>query len=450
MIMSGLHNLDLCNNAKTSVRFTSNKQSKDNVLKQDNIPVAMIIDDKINKVVDVDGDNIPDVSHLTMCRKMAQAEVGSLRVIAIKIPTNEAYSIEIDKLAEKINEAADLIDKGQKVDAVSISISKDMKLSLIGDLMDKKIDSCNVINHKEEMRDWMFNPKIALKMSAIMEIQSPGSTAKLNEEFLKVSKVIKAIERITCSDKKIPVFLSAGNSGEEYFNLYSLARNVQTIGATDYNGNLAPFSADNTLMTEFQQGIFNVTPIKNKNNIIQGFDLLGKGKITIPVYMTSGNKSEVSDYTNKPSSSIVANDNDYEELVEMLNRVELIKREKDIDDYTVGICFDEDKVDKGQNKKVFPITLVKNLFPESNDALDQIKDEGEYVNATFTRAFKLKDDELVYDPDGSGRQSVGKVWGTSFSAPLAMAKYIKNKTKNISFSGFFHQKGNKKSCDLIG
>lgn len=372
-----------------------------------------------------------------MCRKIAQDEANGLKVIAIEIPSQKAYSIEIEKLAEKINQAADLIDKGENVDAVSISISKDVKISLLADFMNIKFDSANIHKYKEQIREWLLNPKISTKVSGIMEYQQPGSTTAMTKDFLKVAQVIKAIERISNSGKNIPVFLSAGNEGEEFLNLFSLAKNVKAIGATDYNGNLADFSADNTLMSDFEQGIFNVSTVYNKNHKLAGYDITGNGRITIPKYMTSGKKSEVVDYTNNPSASVIANEQDYQEMIEMLNRVELIKRQKHIDDYTVGVCFDEQKQEFGENKKVFPASLLKTFMPDSTADIEKLEKEGNFINATATRAFKLKNGKLVYDPDGSGRESIGKIWGTSFAAPFAMAKYIKNKTKTLSFTSMF-------------
>src|SRR5699024_6942913 len=89
----------------------------------------------------------------------------------------------------------------------------------------------------------------------------------------------KALERL--SAKGVKIYISAGNKGKNYLNLYTLADNVNVVGATNSYGTAkTKFSNNNSLVNRWFKGVFSVKKIKDKDGQT-GFDINEDGKIDI-------------------------------------------------------------------------------------------------------------------------------------------------------------------------
>ncbi|MEI7473820.1 MAG: hypothetical protein WCK67_03495 [bacterium] len=89
---------------------------------------------------------------------------------------------------------------------------------------------------------------------------------KLNEIRLK-SRIFENIQKFNELSKKVPVYFAAGNSGPDYFDLYSLS-NVISMGVLDNSGQEAAYSASNDLISEFDSVNISVYTCMNKDGSI--------------------------------------------------------------------------------------------------------------------------------------------------------------------------------------
>ena len=75
------------------------------------------------------------------------------------------------------------------------------------------------------------------------------------------------------ASKGVKIYVSAGNKGKDYLNLYTLADRVNVIGASNKYGIVkADFSCDNALVTRWSKGVFDIKKVKDTNGHA-GFDI---------------------------------------------------------------------------------------------------------------------------------------------------------------------------------
>ena len=75
------------------------------------------------------------------------------------------------------------------------------------------------------------------------------------------------------NEKGVKIYVSAGNKGKDYLNLYTLADRVNVIGASNKYGVVkAGFSCDNALVTRWSKGVFDIKKVKDTNGHA-GFDI---------------------------------------------------------------------------------------------------------------------------------------------------------------------------------
>ena len=95
--------------------------------------------------------------------------------------------------------------------------------------------------------------------------------------FLPMRDAIQAIEEVSQTGTK--VYVSAGNQGSNYFNIYGLAKGTIVVKALDENG--IPISRfSHLLATASALGSYRMTKIMGDNGI--GFDIDNDGRIDIP------------------------------------------------------------------------------------------------------------------------------------------------------------------------
>lgn len=159
--------------------------------------------------------------------------------------------ISSQSIISSLKRICNLNKHGQKIDAVNMSFGCELPL--------------DALSHSDGM----------LTRSKFKNIISDARKDPYFKEQLK--------EVGHLSKEGTQVFVSAGNDGPEYLNLTSLGKGAHVVGATDSKGDFAYFSETNPAVTEYNQGMFNVSPVKNKYGELQGYDITGSKKPEIPV-----------------------------------------------------------------------------------------------------------------------------------------------------------------------
>lgn len=379
-----------------------------------------IVDNFDKKVIDIDGDNVSDLSHGEVTKRIAQSADAEAKILKFQInyDENNPLSFDLSSPIKKLNEVSDLIKQGEPIEAVNLSLKQDFDVLLLSELSKHEITADNLGDKREALRAWLDDPKISTKHKVIMESNHAGAYNALMDELSSAKKVVDAIESIT--EKGVPVYISAGNDGNKTLNLFTLAKGSVSVGGTNATGDKMPFSPQHSLIKNYSQAIYNISPIK-KDGELEGFDISGSGKAEVLLDEVSGGTPMVKPYQNKKISDALASEADFNTMVTILNNAVLIRKIKSITDQQVREGINESIFEQRNKQAVFPINLVKSLYGLSDYETEGLKAKGTLVNPQLNLVFRMgEDDKLVYDPDNSGREAVNEIWGTSFASPKAM------------------------------
>lgn len=412
-------------------------------------PTVALVEKFDGKVVDIDGDNIPDLSHGDLLFRMSRSiyPEASIKKYAINSTSADPYEFDVDTLCLQLNKLSKDIAKGEKISAVNLSLSKDIDIDFLRNCSNISITRENLSDKRAELRNWFKNPKLSLQAKTLINYKSKNnkSSENIEEEFRKINNVLESIESIT--RKGVPVYTAAGNKGPEFINIFNIANGVIPVGANNTRGEILGLSGNNSLVNRYEQGIYNVSEIQEKSGKTIGYDITGSGKTEVKNSEVSGQSPAVKPYLNKNIKDVMANDEDYLSLIGMTNSTLLIKKirnmptydldpeqarlaksVKDVTNYDIGVFFDQDAMSRKSTKVLFPINGIANIYKLPSDKVAELKSKGNYVNASLNLAFKInKAGTVIYDPDKSGRQAINEINGTSLSVIKAWAKDLKNK-----------------------
>lgn len=230
------------------------KQSKDyqNTLKFDkNIsPKIAVIDEYKRRVVRVDWDKKPDMIHGEAVETFIRAGLPNADITR--------FDTNLDEVSVK-RALDEILNSEQQYDAINLSKSSDIKIDDLSSLIGYKVTAKSLKQDKDIIKERFF--------------------ASPYKEAQDIKAIIKKMELL--ASKGVKIYVSAGNKGKDYLNLYTLANNVNVIGATNkYGVTKAPFSCDNSLITRWSKGVFNINKIKDSTGN-SGFDINEDGRADI-------------------------------------------------------------------------------------------------------------------------------------------------------------------------
>lgn len=222
----------------------------------------VIVDNYKTKTMDIDADAIADLSHGEVVEKMLLSKHPDAKIIRYDVAGGKK---ELDGDTKKIEDAFDdiskRIDSGEKIDGVNFSFADNKKISTISKCVKGQICNDN-ISEKES----------TVKSSIYSKLNSP-------------SEAIESIEKVT--SKNVPVYMSAGNDGPEYYNMFGLAKGVTQVGALNAKGEKSRYSSNNSDVQKWAQGDFEVSFLKNDSGKIIGYDYTGDGKMDLSADQSS-------------------------------------------------------------------------------------------------------------------------------------------------------------------
>ncbi len=105
---------------------------------------------------------------------------------------------------------------------------------------------------------------------AIRNFADNDETKNIFADIEDTSEIIDTINKL--SNAGIKVFISAGNGGDESFNIVLLAKSVEGVGSLDENGRLSDFSSSRKgdLTRHFEQGEYTIKAVKDGINYTGG------------------------------------------------------------------------------------------------------------------------------------------------------------------------------------
>jgi len=234
-------------------------------------PTIAVFDTYGEKVVPIDPyDVMPDIAHGKAVESFIKCKCPAVDIkrYGKLIPTASQ-----DENGNIFNESfkllADSINKGEKIDAVNLSIGNEIEIKSLAKITELPLTRENLIEYKEKVREWFKK-------------NNSKKGKQINEQFT-------SIEQITA--KGVPVFVSAGNDGKKSVSLISFAKGVTTVGALEADGkSKTSYSVDNALVNKWEIGDYDINKVKNSNGE-EGYDINGDNKPEILAKDTSSIKS---------------------------------------------------------------------------------------------------------------------------------------------------------------
>lgn len=208
-----------------------------------------IVDNFSSKIVDVDGDNIPDLSHGEVVERYLKAENPAVIITRFQIDIDtKSGNIDNASLIKALGDVKKQIDSGEKFDGVNMSLAYEIDLDTLKDL-----SPANITKAEPVLRERLFN-----------------SSKKLNKDQQELKTRIEAIESITQSD--VPVYIAAGNNSVHSYNTLGLAKGTTQVGALGICGDT--LYARNSDVQYYEQGEYIVGPsFEGDSEVVTGYDI---------------------------------------------------------------------------------------------------------------------------------------------------------------------------------
>ena len=384
--------------------------------------------------IDINGDGLPDpgIQHGYLVKRVLE---GTCRGKLIQVDLFERELISCIKPGEVITpedlagkvfdlyqegdtKALAVVEELERIRAsnglytiVNLSLGNSREFNSLEDVIEKtgmrEITNENIAEYRERLVDWLSSQKYPFYQSWY--------------------KAVIALERVIASGTE--GFVAGMNGGENCFNILTLAKGVQAIGATDANGNITHYSPKHSLITSYEQGTYSVTEIFDDNKLL-GYSVLGDGHVDIPKELTSSGIPFVNKLCGRKAKEIVSSDFSeiHANVVYLREALLGAVRQKisEMDKRFSGGAPPEGDVEKIMREYFFLLMYLKPRLEASNSKY--------VVFSTFDIAlssgqtcFFLDEDvsgRIIYNPDGSGRAAIGLVEGTSFATPRVGGKRL--------------------------
>lgn len=219
-------------------------------------PKIALIDEFRYNAVKVDWDNKPDMIHGEAVETFIKAGLPNAEITR--------FDTNLDDMS--LNKAlGEILNSDTKFDAINISKSSYVKIDDLAEITGVKVTAQSLKKDKDLIKEKLF------------------ASSYKDTEVIK--DIIKKLEYL--ASKGVKIYISAGNKGKDYLNLYTLADNVNVIGATNKYGVLkTDFSCNNSLVTKWNKGVYCVHRIKSPDGQ-KGFDINEDGKIDISLNKTT-------------------------------------------------------------------------------------------------------------------------------------------------------------------
>ncbi len=405
----------------------------------DRSPVFAVVDN-------FDSDNvIAKSSHGEVIEAIIKSLCPGSNVRREPVPILKNGKVATAEVISKIEGLQRAIKQGQQIDGVNLSVGSSLNYGDKSELLQKQtVQNASGSKHLSatKLLKKEVNPENLVDYKAELRGQLPMLDQKL----------MKAIEGVTALG--VPVYLAAGNDGVNYFSPTSFANGAVVVGATDAKGHKQSYSADNSLVSEWAQGTYNVEAIKDDRGKVLGFNLTGGNDVQIPSEENSFEEQLKKDLEiiDVLDIDIDKNDQFFDESGNLLDYISkkygdsaerknlknmLHERLSDLNKHILGFdssdlrikiqkaILREQELGKELRNRVFIDKYIEKLI--GLEFLKYVKFEEKAKQDKNTKFDKNTD--LFFDFDNSGRHASTFIVGTSFAAPTALAEEYNKKHK---------------------
>lgn len=245
----------------TDNSFIQTKKAKDN----SSVPTIAVIDDFSNKSIFIDYDDKPDISHGRAVKQFIEDELPQAKIITFDTKVGNGFTLthNINVQLEKI--LNELEKNNKKYNSINLSQEASMSFETISKVTNKNINNENISQNKDYIKNLIYS------------IKTDGNSD--SSKYIKdVQEILHKLDKITSMGVK--VYISAGNEGKDEFNIFSLSKNVNTVGALSKYGTKAVYTADNSLINYWTCGDFDIKKVTDSKGV-KGFDFTNDGVIDV-------------------------------------------------------------------------------------------------------------------------------------------------------------------------
>lgn len=221
----------------------------------------LVADNFMHKNIDINGDFLCDVSHGFVTSSLIEKGLPEAKVVKCNIfPKSGVNQVVVaQRLNNLFSTILKKIDEGKKFDAINLSLGFSVEYKFLSEKIGVKLNPENIAEYAKKVRKALANA---------------------NEDFViqnlsikEIANILDKMDKIT--DKGTKIYLAAGNSCDENFNLLMLANNIENVGAVDRKGHFVVYSDRNSLVNRFENGDVCSKVVKG------GFDITGDGKLDV-------------------------------------------------------------------------------------------------------------------------------------------------------------------------
>lgn len=406
------------------------------------VPNIFVIDSFDQKCMDIDGDGVDDVSHGRTVAGIIRGQCPNAKVTSLRLKSDNKTGLDFKSAIKHLNYIIKEAKSGKKVDAVNLSFGVDVTFEEASLFTGKEIHQNNLDENRKELLNAFLNINPPKDVKDSLNILIPGYLEAMKTKFQDERAFIHALRELVKLD--VQVYLAAGNEGENQFDVASLVKGINTVGATDARGDITDFSANSSTVNRFEQGVFNVSEITDKAGKVKGYDVSGSGRVEIPVEAVSGGEQTAKKFAGKNIAEVEAEDQ-YYSIFQLIQNVmsqgglegtlNLIRQNPGLSEVLMnmkGKLFDlerlqgiglpeEDYAEDGEEAE--ELNSFRSRFSNIKEAMDVEENEKIFIDFDGKFGFTVNDKgTVVYNPSKSGRPAVNVINGTSFSSPLQLAK----------------------------
>ncbi|MGD9581617.1 MAG: hypothetical protein AB7V50_09610 [Vampirovibrionia bacterium] len=341
------------------------------------------------KNIDIDGDNIGDLSHGEVIERIIKGLCPQANITRINIKKNELEdSISTSAIDDCLNEALTKI-KEKNFDGINLSFSCKIEFN------DFEADGNKCTGDNFKSLRAIMRKELEDHVNKEKEKHKDGSYSYGLQTFISVLNSIKAIEKVV--KEKIPVYMSDLIDDKKFFNIFSLAKGIKTVCGTDAKGDIC---LPGNIKTQYKaQGIYGITPVKENHRIV-GYDITGDGIADVDVSEVSGKgrvMPNIEHYINQPLEDLLISKEEFEYAKKRQSCFSISGKLATIDQYAV----------------------LKKL---NSTQIQTLKAQGKYVDLYHGRVYDVdKKGYVIYNPDRSGRKNiVNALIGASFASPAKL------------------------------
>ncbi len=340
---------------------------------------------------DINGDGIADVSHCTLIERLIKAFDPQAEVIKfVDNNQDENGMTSRGTMQGLLEKAIEHLDNMLPLDALNLSFSFDSPF---------------------------FEPFTPEMIELFSESYLDFFESHDQPEQREHGKLLTALKELA---QRIPVFVGAGNSGEEYFNELSLVPDTITVGALTPTNKPTPYTAQHGLVQRYALGDYTV------RRVAEGYDINGDDIPEFSMDEVSSGDSILKKYLGQSEDTIPEqnkiNASDYTDLAEQFLSGELDPRFIDclISMDSLSQALQQQELN---DDALLDVQSLFDSFKESGDFL-VLNDEGKTLILRSDTEEKLR-----LDPENTGdKKGIFMVSGTSLAAPREMVASQLNKT----------------------